>query len=78
MPVNAKVRVCVLHANVPAILTNISAVFGNRGINIENLMNKSKGENAYTMVETDSEIGADALAEITALDGVRRARVILL
>lgn len=78
MPISAKVRVCVLHANVPAILTNISAAFGKRGINIENLVNKSKGENAYTMLETDSEVGKDALAEILALEGVRRARVITL
>ena len=78
MPISAKVRVCVLHANVPAVLTNVSGVFGRRGINIENMLNKSKGENAYTMLETDVVLDDEALAEISAIEGVRRARVIVL
>ena len=72
----AKARVCVLHANVPAVLTRISGVFGEKGINIENMVNKSRGESAYTMVDINADVSDAILAEIAAIDGVRRARAI--
>ena len=74
--VGGAARVCVLHANVPAVLTNISGVFGKRGINIENMTNKSRGENAYTILDINQTVADDVVAEIAAIEGVRRARVI--
>jgi len=76
MPVGAKARVCVLHANVPAVLANVSSAISAKGINIENMLNKSKGENAYTMLEVNADVSNDVLASISAIDGVRRVRVI--
>ncbi|MBR3862701.1 MAG: hypothetical protein IKM42_03480 [Clostridia bacterium] len=76
MPVSAKVRVCVLHANVPAVLANVSSVMAKDGINIENMLNKSKGDNAYTILEVNGEVTEQAENDILALDGVRRVRTI--
>ncbi len=70
------VRLCVLHANIPAVLTNITGACAAKGINIENMMNKSRGENAYTMLDVNSEIDEEIIKSICALDGVRRVRVI--
>lgn len=75
-PPGAGVRVCVLHANIPATLTKITTVFSGQGVNIENMLNRSKGENAYTMLDVNSEIGADTLAALGTIDGVHRVRVI--
>ena len=76
MPVSGAMRVCVLHANVPAVLTNVASVFAKRGINIENMLNNSKGENAYTMLDVSSAAGDEVVAELEAIGGVRRARLI--
>ena len=80
MPMGAGTRICVLHANIPAVIANISGVLSDRGINIENLTNKSKGDNAYTLVETtgalDAAVAATVKSEIEALEGIHRVRVI--
>ena len=47
-------RVAVLHANVPNAIARITNVFGDAGVNIENMMNKARGENAYTMLDLDA------------------------
>ena len=69
-------RICVLHANVPAIIQQITSVLAELGINIENYINKSKGDNAYSMIEVGAEIGEDVVAKIKAVDGVCSVRVI--
>ena len=76
MPKSGVARICVLHANVPAVLSGISGACGAKGINIENMLNKSRGDNAYTMLDVAADIGADVLATIEAIEGVRRVRVI--
>ncbi|MBQ9131071.1 MAG: 3-phosphoglycerate dehydrogenase, partial [Clostridia bacterium] len=69
-------RVCVLHANVPAILTKLTAALANEGLNIENMTNKSKGENAYTVLDCSSAPSDEALAHIFAIEGVYKVRAI--
>jgi D-3-phosphoglycerate dehydrogenase len=76
MPVSGAMRVCVLHANVPAVLTNVASVFAKRGINIDNMLNNSKGENAYTMLDVSTVAGDEVVAELESIGGVRRARLI--
>ena len=76
MPVSAVARVCVLHANIPAVLANISTVISQKGINIENMLNKSKGENAYTILDLCCPVTWEIEKELAALDGVRRVRAI--
>ena len=69
-------RVCVLHANVPNVISQITTVLGSAGANIENMTNKSKGDNAYTMVDITGEISDDTVAKLAAIDGVFKVRVI--
>lgn len=76
MPAASSTRICVLHANVPAVLTRISSIISGKGINIENMLNKSKGENAYTMLDINSDADESIVGAISAIDGVRRVRVI--
>ncbi len=76
MPRTAKARICVLHANIPAVLTKITAALADEGLNIENLTNKSKGENAYTMLDISSLPSPEAVAHITGIAGVTRVRVV--
>ena len=80
IPMGDGTRICALHANIPAVIANISGVLSGYGINIENLTNKSKGDNAYTLVETTGILAADVAAAITekigALEGMHRVRII--
>ena len=76
MPRSAVSRICVLHQNVPSILTKITAAVADEGLNIENMTNKSKGENAYTMLDVSSTPSEDAIARISAVEGINRVRVI--
>ena len=76
MPRSTVARICVLHQNVPSILTKITAAVADEGLNIENMTNKSKGENAYTVLDVSSTPSDDAIARISAVDGINRVRVI--
>ena len=76
MPRSGKNRVCVIHKNIPTILTKITAVISDDNINIENLLNKSRGDYAYTMLDID-DANLDALqTEIEAIEGIIRVRII--
>ena len=76
MPRSGAARICVLHQNVPSILTKITAAVADEGLNIENMTNKSKGENAYTVLDVSSTPSDDAIARISAVEGINRVRVI--
>ena len=76
MPRSGEARICVLHQNVPSILTKITAAVADEGLNIENMTNKSKGENAYTVLDVSSTPSNDAIARISAVEGINRVRVI--
>ena len=72
-------RVAVLHANVPNAIAQITNVFGDAGVNIENMMNKARGDNAYTMLDLDAGTPGhpdDAIDRLRAIEGVRRVRVV--
>ena len=76
MPMSGDKRVCVLHANIPTMLSQITAVLSEVGANIENLTNKSKGDNAYTVIDITGELPADAVEKLAAVEGIVRVRVI--
>ena len=52
------------------MLGRISHTLGKRKINIHNMLNKSKGDMAYTLVDADTPVPADALKELSSLSGV--------
>ncbi|MBP5311946.1 MAG: phosphoglycerate dehydrogenase [Clostridia bacterium] len=70
------VRVCIIHENIPNMISNITSIFGSEKVNIEHLTNQSKKEMAYTVIDTESEIGQAILDKIAATEGVIRVRAI--
>lgn len=75
-PRTAAVRICVLHKNIPAMLTAISAAISAQGINIDSMVNRSRKEYAYTVIDTDGTPSPETVAAIAAEEGVIRVRVI--
>ncbi len=69
-------RLAIPHANVPAMVSKISACLGEAQINIVELLNKSKGDIAYTMIDAEGRLGSEIVTEIESLEGVLSARVI--
>ncbi|MBQ5612493.1 MAG: 3-phosphoglycerate dehydrogenase, partial [Clostridia bacterium] len=76
MPRSGVSRICALHANVPAVLTRLTAAIAEEGLNIENMTSKSKGDNAYTVLDCSSVPSDAALARISAVEGMFRVRLI--
>jgi D-3-phosphoglycerate dehydrogenase len=69
-------RIVVANANVPAMLSQISDALGQAGLNIHDMVNMSKGELAYTVVDLDAPIPADVVARIGGIKGVLMTRVV--
>jgi D-3-phosphoglycerate dehydrogenase len=67
-------RLAIANANVPDMLGSISHALGRRKINIHNMLNKSRGEMAYTLVDADTPVPAEALKELASLNGVLAVR----
>ena len=76
MPRSGKYRVCVIHKNIPNMLTKITGIIADDNVNIENLLNKSRGDYAYTMLDIDEADTAQLENEIKAIDGIIRVRII--
>lgn len=76
VPRTAKSRVTIIHKNMPNVISRITSAVASENVNIDNMVNKSKGEYAYTMIDTDTDINEQAISAITALDEVIRVRVI--
>ncbi|HYX66364.1 MAG TPA: 3-phosphoglycerate dehydrogenase family protein [Burkholderiales bacterium] len=70
----APYRLAIANANVPDMLGRISHTLGKRKINIHNMLNKSRGEMAYTLVDADTAIGKDVVDELCGTQGVLAVR----
>ncbi len=67
-------RLGIANANVPKMVGQMSAVLGDARLNIHNMLNKSKGEMAYTLVDVDSPVTPDVIDKIAAIGGVLAVR----
>lgn len=76
MPHSGDVRICVMHKNVPNVLSQISAAISAENINIENMLNRSKKDYAYTIVEIIGDIPRAIVDKLDALDCVIRVIVL--
>ncbi len=74
MPRESPYRLAIANANVPNMLASISNAMGSRKINIHNMLNKSKGEMAYTLVDVDSPVPDAVIKELCAIKGVLAVR----
>ena len=73
---SAQYRICVLHKNIPAVLSQISTAVSEEGINIDHMTNRSKKEFAYTVLDVEQLPSDAAMAKIAAIEGVIRVRTI--
>lgn len=69
-------RITIMHKNVANMITKFTATFGDLGINIANMMNKSKGEYAYTVLDIESEVTSDMVSKLESIENVIRVRVV--
>ncbi len=69
-------RIAIFHKNIANMITKFTGIFGADGINISDMMNKSKGEVAYTMLDIETPASAEILEKLRAIDGVFRVRVV--
>jgi len=74
MPRESLYRVSIANANVPNMLGQISTAMAKAGLNIHNMLNKSKGEMAYTLVDVDSKVPAGTIERISRIEGVLAVR----
>lgn len=69
-------RVAVFHKNIANMITKFTAEFGQKGINISDMTNKSKGEVAYTMLDVEAAPTAEIVEALEKIDGVFRVRIV--
>lgn len=69
-------RVAIFHKNIANMITKFTGCFGQANININNMMNKSRGEYAYTMMDIDAPASEEIIQSLTAIEGVYRVRVV--
>jgi D-3-phosphoglycerate dehydrogenase len=74
MPRESDYRVAIANANVPNMLGQISTAMARAGLNIHNMLNKSRGDMAYTLVDVDSALPQSLISELSAIPGVLAVR----
>lgn len=72
-----KTRITILHKNIPNMIGQFTTLLANDNVNIEDMTNKSRGSYAYTMIDVDSEVNGEVVADLEAIEGVLRVRVIV-
>jgi D-3-phosphoglycerate dehydrogenase len=76
MPRESPYRVAIANANVPNMLGQISTTMARAGLNIHTMVNKSRGDMAYTLVDVDSPVEEAVIAALSAIEGVLSVRAI--
>lgn len=76
MPRSGKARICLLHSNIPAMLSQITSTFSENRVNIENLLNKSRGDVAYTIVDVAEDVTERDINKLNSIEGMIKVRVV--
>ena len=69
-------RITILHKNIPNMISQFTKVLGDAGVNIANMINKSKGDYAYTMIDVTTPISKEVAQALKAIEEVYRVRII--
>ena len=69
-------RICILNKNIPAIINKVTGILAESNINIRDLLNKSKGEYACTLIDIDSDVNEADLKEKLSIEGIISIRVL--
>ena len=76
MPRATDIRLCIIHRNIPNMLSSISTEMSNAGLNIENMQSQSKKDYAYTILDVAGDLNDSVLQNLQAVEGILRVRVI--
>ncbi len=76
LPVSSKFRLVVMNKNVPNMVGQISAILAERNVNIIEMLNKSKGEYAYNIIDIENELDEKTLKTLESIKGVVKVRLI--
>ena len=69
-------RIAVCHKNVPAVISKITSIFGDAGINIEEMANKSRGEYAYSLFDVDKAVDDNVVEKLATAEGIIKVRLV--
>lgn len=69
-------RISICHKNVPAVISKITSVMGDAGINIDEMANKSRGDYAYSLLDVSTAVSDDVVSKLNAIDGVVKVRIV--
>lgn len=72
----AESRIAITHKNVANMITKYTAVFGEEGLNISDMTNKSKGEFAYTLLDVEGKVTEEIIEKLENIDGVITVRIV--
>ncbi len=76
LPRTGAQRICVLHRNVPNVLSRLTSLVSAEGINIENMANGSRGEEAYTILDVSRAVSEETAKVFARIEGVRRVTLL--
>ena len=76
MPLSGEQRITVAHMNVPNMVGQITTVLANASINIKDMINKSRGDYAYTILDLEGKTDDDSISKLGEIEGVLKVRVI--
>jgi len=69
-------RIAVCHKNIPNMIGQLTSILASEGVNIPNMMNKSRGDFAYSLLDVDAAVSASAVSKIESIEGVLKVRVV--
>jgi D-3-phosphoglycerate dehydrogenase / 2-oxoglutarate reductase len=69
-------RIAILHKNIPNMLTQFTGAFSAVDINIADMVNKSRGDYAYTVLDVEAKINEDVVNKVSSIKGVLKVRVV--
>lgn len=69
-------RITILHRNIPKMLTQFTGTFSALDVNIANLVNKSRGDYAYTVIDVDTSVNGEVVKKLNDIEGVLKVRVV--
>ena len=69
-------RIAICHRNIPNMLTQFTGVFSAMNINITDMVNKSKGDYAYTVIDVEADINQEQADKLAAIKGVLKVRIV--
>lgn len=77
MPKNSKTRLTIINKNIPSIVEKITGALSKGNINIHEMINKSRGDIAYNIIDTDQDVAKETIDEINSIEGIIRVRKIV-